>query len=258
MKIITVINDEKDPYFNLLRLSCATNGLKLVTLVANRTDFSSRRIKDELLFDYLLDENNDELILFTDGTDAVFMADEKEILSKFADFESDLVFSTEMGCFPDPGMASRYSIDQNTPYNYLNSGGFIGKAGLILELLREKHIDENKAFSWSNQYLWTKRYLNNTHRIKLDTCCSLFFTLYTPQGQQYYPHNKKESYLLKREWFDRCVLIQGHRLKNQITGTWPCQAHFNGSAKMLMDERITQMVYSALPQYSAPEFYYEK
>lgn len=258
MKIVTVINDEKDPYYNLLRLSCATNGLKLVTLVANRTDFSSRRIKDELLYDYLLDENADEVILFTDGTDVVFMADEQEILTKYEAFKSDLVFSTELGCFPDPNMASRYTIDAKTPYNYLNSGGFIGKVGLILELLKENHVDENKAFTWSNQYLWTKRYLKNAHRVKLDTFCSIFFTLYTHQGQQYYPHNKKESYPLKKAWFDANVLIQGSRMKNLITDSWPCQAHFNGSAKMLMDEGIVEMVYTAIPTFQKPEFYFEK
>ena len=257
MKIITVINDEKNPYYNLLRISCATNGLKLVTLVSNRNDFNSRRIKDELLYDYLLDENTDEVILFTDGTDVVFMAGEQEILTKYEAFESDLVFSTELGCFPDTSMANKYILDESTPYNYLNSGGFIGKAWLIRELLQEQ-LEDNPAFYWSNQYLWTKRYLKNINRIKLDTHCSIFFTLYTPKGEEHYPHNKNESLKHKNDWFEKYVHIESRRIQNLITGSWPCQAHFNGSAKMLLDDRILNMVYSNIPNYVEPEFYYEK
>jgi hypothetical protein len=258
MKVVTVINDDKDPYFNLLRTSCALNGLNFVVLVSSRTDFSSRRIKDELLQDFLLDEDEDEILLFTDGTDVVFMAGEDEIMSKYKAFDSDLVFSTEMGCFPDTAMAEQYEIDHKTPYNFLNSGGFIGKAGLIRELLNEKHSDDNPNFVWSNQYLWSKRYLKNKHRVKLDTYCSIFFTLYTPIGQEYYPQYKKESLKYKSAWFDKYVQIESNRLKNLITGTTPCQAHFNGSSKMLLDDRISNMVYSSIPNYIEHEFYFEK
>ena len=93
MKVITVINDKDDKYFNLLRLSCALNGLELVVLVSKEQDFYSMKLKDQLLLAYLDEINDDELILFTDGTDAIFIADEVEILEKFSKFDSDLVFS---------------------------------------------------------------------------------------------------------------------------------------------------------------------
>ena len=87
-----------DRNFNLLKLSCFVNGLELVTLVANN-DFRSRRIKDYLLLDYLSDEsiNDDEIILFTDGTDALFSANEEEILTKFLSFNKKIVFSCRIG-----------------------------------------------------------------------------------------------------------------------------------------------------------------
>jgi hypothetical protein len=41
MKITTVINDKDNKYFNLLRLSCALNGLELVVLISKESEFYS-------------------------------------------------------------------------------------------------------------------------------------------------------------------------------------------------------------------------
>ena len=172
MNVITVINNIYDRNFNLLKLSCFVNGLELVTLVTNN-DFRSRRIKDYFLLDYLSDEsiNDDEIILFTDGTDALFSANEDEILSKFLAFNKKVVFSAELGCWPDPDMANKYSdLNSETPYKYLNCGGFIGFAKDIKELLEDNDFDLDK-FPGSNQYLWTQRYFKNTDKIALDTNC---------------------------------------------------------------------------------------
>ena len=63
MKIITVINDKDNKYFNLLRLSCALNGLELVVLVSKESEFYSMKLKDQLLLAYLDEIDDDELIL---------------------------------------------------------------------------------------------------------------------------------------------------------------------------------------------------
>ena len=137
MKIVTVINDEKNLFFKFLRLSCAINNLNLVTLVSNKSVFFSNRLKDDLLNTYLQKEDDEEIILFTDGNDAILSASEEEILLKFSEFKSDLVFSTEIECWPDKSLADRYKTNDETAYKYLNSGGFIGRVGLIKELLND-------------------------------------------------------------------------------------------------------------------------
>lgn len=256
MKVITVIDNENNPKFNLLRLSCALNRLKLIVLVS-KSNFYSKRLKDDLLKDYLLDENEDDIILFTDGTDAIFTALEEEILMKFRNFNTDLVFSTEIGCWPDNKLAKFYEIDKKTPYNYLNSGGFIGKVGLIKEFL-DDDLSTYDEFTWSNQYLWVKRYLKNTNKIKLDKYCEIFCTLYTEDGEKYYRSNFNKFYELKRKWFNDNILFENNRFYNKITKTWPCHAHFNGSAKWFFDNKIEQMVYTAIPGYKKAELYYEK
>lgn len=266
MKVITVVNDIQDGNFNLLKLSCFVNGLKLITLVANH-DFSTRRIKDNLLLDYLSDESIDlnEIIFFTDGTDAVFSASEEEILSKYYSFNKQIVFSAELGCWPDANMASEYpETNGKTPYKYLNSGGFIGVARDIKELLEDNDFDLDK-FPRSNQYLWTKRYFKNTDKIALDINCEIFCVFFTEVAEEYFPGfenngnhvDYSQYYDHKKEWFNANFTINGTRLKNNLTKTLPCHLHFNGFAKFLIDNDIHEMIYENIEKYKPVEYYTE-
>ena len=133
----------------------------------------------------------------------------------------------------------------------------MGKVGLIKELLDDNDFNlEN--YRNSNQYLWANRYLKNTNKIKLDTFCEIFCTLFTEVGEEFYSNNTNESYKLKGKWFDENFSFENKRIYNKITKTWPCQIHFNGSAKMFLDDKITDMIYSAIPGYKKTELYFEK
>jgi len=262
MKVITVVNNVQDRNFNLLKLSCFVNGLELVTLVANN-DFRSRRIKDYLLLDYLSDDSFDEneIIIFTDGTDAVFTTGEEEILSKYYSFNKRIVFSAELGCWPDPNLANQYpENNKTTPYKYLNSGGFIGIAKDIRELLKDNDFDLDK-FPVSNQYLWAQRYFKNTDKIALDTHAKIFCAFFTEIGEEYLPgiesNDYSEYYDHKKEWFNSNFSINGNRLKNNLTQTLPCHLHFNGYAKFLIDEDIYEMVYTNIEKYKPVTYYIE-
>jgi hypothetical protein len=242
MKVVTVIDDTEHFGFNLLRLSCALNGLELIVLVS-KGSFYSNRIKDDLLADYLEEVENDEIILFTDGNDTVFMSDQREILSKFKNFDKNLIFSAEMECWPDINLADQYPSIENSRYKYLNSGAFIGKVGLIKELLKDDSLDlEN--FPKSNQYLWAKRYFKNTDKIALDINCQIFLTLSPQVGFDYLPGTERK-YLTKMEkWFKSNFAIVDGRIYNKITSTKACHAHFNGKSKWLVNEDIVKMIYN--------------
>jgi len=256
MKIVTVINDTSNKIFNLLRTSCALNGLELVALVSKESDFHSLRLKDQFLETYLSDIDDNELILFTDGTDALFLASENEILEKFYKFNTDLLFSTDLKCWPDNSMAAFFDQDANSPFIYLNSGGFIGKAGLIKELL-EENDNEDEEYGFSNQYVWSKCYLKNKDRIKLDTNCEIFCAINNDIGDEFIPSDIDKAYEQKSQWLENNFSIENHRLYNKITKTYPCQAHFNGHSKIFLDERVFNMVYSVIPNYKEAEFYHE-
>lgn len=264
MKVITVINDKNNLGFNLLTLSCALNNLELVVLVSRQLHFSSNRIKDELLKDYLRNNTtDDEIILFTDGNDALLMAKEEEIKTKLKKTGMDLVFSAETGCWPDASLASQYPQQISSPYKYLNSGGFIGKSGLIKELLDDESYDMYN-FRKSNQYLWTKRYLKYPHKIGIDTRCELFQTFSPEVGQAYLPKgiatNVSEFtpyYLFMKQWFGSNFRIQDGRIFSNTMQTWPCHAHFNGFSKWLIDHEIITMIFGKCSEFTQPQYLYE-
>jgi len=253
MKIVTVINQTTNFGFNLLRLSCALNGLELVVLLHNGP-FTSNRIKDDLLSRYLKNEDAEEVILFSDGNDAVFLANETEILNKYYSAGKEVLFSAEEICWPDINLSDQYPPSP-TPYKYLNSGGFIGKAGALTKLLEDEEFDlEN--FRQSNQYLWTKRYFKYRSLIGLDTACELFGTfcpdsksagLSGKVGNQHYEYLKK--------WFKSNFTIADHRIKVRITQTLPCHAHFNGFSKSLMSSEVVAILYGRISEKHTTTFY---
>lgn len=245
MKVVTAITDESNIQFQLLRISCVLNGLELVVIVVEA--MSSLRVKDELLKAYLQGVDKDELILFSDGYDAIFLAGEGEIMEKFSRFNSDLVFSAEANCWPDESLASRYPGPGAGTYKFLNSGGFIGKAGVIAAMLKKK-VRDAKKYQGSNQYIWTRRYLHNADAMVLDTQGEIFCTLSSQEDNEYLPKagsNNFHPYIeFKERWFVDNFEIQNGRLYNRITQTWPSHAHFNGFSKCLLNNNIKDMLFS--------------
>lgn len=257
MKIITVINDTRHPGFNLLRLSCAVNKLDLVVLVSDKKQFDSNRIKDGLLKNYLDRQiSDDEIIFFTDGNDALLMCSEEEMLDKYYKAGKELVFSAESGCWPDEGLAQRYP-PAATQYRYLNSGGFIGKAGVVKKLLADDGWQDQNHIK-SNQYLWVKRYFTHPDKIMLDTGCSIFHTFSPEVGECYTQAQKGLNilpyYLSMKQWFNANFSIRKGRIYSKITGTCPCQVHFNGPSKVLIDTEIIDMLFGSISGSRAAKF----
>ncbi len=260
MKVITVISDEENQGFFLLKLSCAINNLEMTSLVPNKKKFKSNRLKDSILMGYLEGLNNDELIFFTDGYDALFLAGENEILTKFKHFNKGIVFSTETNCWPDKNLANQYPKLNSSNYKYLNSGGFIGKVGLIKELLSDRCFTSDK-FQKSNQYLWAKMFLENQNIIGLDTSCDIFCTFSPEIGAAYLPKEGNNDYynyyVFMHEWFRDNFQIDKSRIFNKTSKTWPCHAHFNGDSKVLIDNDIKNIIISKIPRSSKIEILYE-
>jgi hypothetical protein len=244
MKVVTAITDEANINFQLLRISCALNDLELVVIVVEA--MNSLRVKDELLKAYLQRVDSDEVILFSDGYDAIFLAGEFEILEKFNRFNSDLVFSAEENCWPDESLASRYPVSDAGAYKFLNSGGFIGKAGVIAAMLRTK-VGDSKNYRGSNQYVWTRRFLDNQDVISLDTQGELFCTLSSKEDNKYLPKDGSNDFRpyieFKEKWFTDNFEIQNGRLYDRIRQTWPSHAHFNGFSKCLFNNDIKDMLF---------------
>jgi len=81
------------------------------------------------------------VVMFTDSYDVILLQNPAEILNKFRAFTRPLVFSAEKTCWPNPMLEDSYP-EAMTEYRFLNSGGFIGYADHIFNLIQDEKIFE--------------------------------------------------------------------------------------------------------------------
>ncbi|MFD2767402.1 glycosyltransferase domain-containing protein [Micromonospora eburnea] len=193
MKVITIATDLEHPFLRrLLVPSCDAVGLNLVVLEANKKGFRPRD-KRAFLTDYLTRcAAPDELVMFTDAYDTLFLRGEEYILKAHAGFSQSVIFSAEPNSWPlgTIGLALQKDLPAR-PYPYLNSGGFIGPAGDILALcakypsppseqfpllkqLRTHDFDTDRMYGPSDQYYWTLVHLLESDTVGLDNSAILF------------------------------------------------------------------------------------
>ncbi|XP_015786267.1 procollagen-lysine,2-oxoglutarate 5-dioxygenase 1 [Tetranychus urticae] len=119
------------------------------------------------------------IILFVDSYDVIINAKREEILDRFNTLGAKVVFSAEDFCWPDPSLAKDYPDKDrdNVGHRYLNSGGFIGWAPQVYEIVSSSAIKDTD----DDQLFYTKIYLNNELRtkwsIKLDHKAVIFQNL---------------------------------------------------------------------------------
>ena len=117
----------------------------------------------------------DHIVLFTDSYDVVFVEGCKEILKRFRETDSQILFSCEKTCWPDESLIDEYpEVDHE--YRFLNSGGFIGYANQILEI-----IDSEIDITYDDQLYYTEKFFEyqkiDPEFIKLDYDRKIFQTL---------------------------------------------------------------------------------
>lgn len=246
MKIVCLITDEKHPGFaNWLKPSCTFHDLELE--VINCSDkYLSHKLKDLLLLEYIKRSNKNEIILFTDAYDTMFLAGEQEILNKFYSFRTPLVFSAEINCWPDTRLEKEYPAGtENHFFKYLNSGGFIGESQYIRELI-EKYYEGEKIdhsiYKWSNQYTWNQIYVKEQKNIRLDHTGEIFYTLSSQIAiSRTYAHHpeatvKTQALEADKERLLEEVTFENKRLTSMVTHTDPCHLHFSSpTTKHLME-----------------------
>src|SRR5579863_2528315 len=138
MRLITIVTDLENPFFRrLLVPSCGAVGLELTVLHSRKQRFryADKRV---ILTDYLSRAPADELIMFTDAYDVLFVRGEEYIEHAYSSFAQRVVFSAELNSWP-LGVVG-FALHKNPPigrYPYLNSGGLIGSARDLADLLRK-------------------------------------------------------------------------------------------------------------------------
>ncbi len=233
MIVLTCISNMEHPGYKLLLQSCDYYGLNLKTLY-NKGGWNSHRLKDFHVQNYLKTLDPDEIILFTDGYDTMFVSGEEEILKKYKAFGGTVVFSAETNCFPHEAHKIEYGIGE-TKFQYLNSGGYIGSVASLLKLFDKLELMvsagdiSESSYQMSNQFLWTKLYLLHRSEIRLDYHCNIFQTFVNRIDILHsHPATRNKLFFEEVNHVLEDFYIDKSRLYNEVTGSTPSHLHFNG------------------------------
>ena len=154
-------------------------------------------------------ETNDppdhDVILFTDAFDVFYLRDVNEVVGRFLEAQTEVLFAAERYLWPDTSL--RFPPCE-TPYRYLNSGCFIGRVSELKRILAEPIADHE-----DDQLYLQKAFLSGRYNIKLDTEQYVFMT------------NEPD------------LVVRGGAVFNPLTRCYGCIYHGNGGkdAKANMD-----------------------
>lgn len=169
---------------------------------------------------YIEPYSDDLIVCFVDAYDVLMLASEKYILQKFLSYNCNILFSSELNCYPKNNIDLYDKYYNNHPaitkYKYINSGGYIGYKKDIYNMLTWKK-NEDIVFLCKNcgdQNYFTNYFLCNESfvSIKMDHKQYIF--------QNFAGVNINEF-----------IFRNGH-LYNTILDTYPCIIHFNGFLDM--------------------------
>ncbi|CAF0971601.1 unnamed protein product [Didymodactylos carnosus] len=123
-------------------------------------------------------QNKTKIILFSDAYDVIFTQGPEFLLDKFQALNpARIVFGAEDFCWPNPELQHKYPLVESNRKRFLNSGGFIGYASDIYELITSQTINDDE----DNQLFYTKIFLNEFTRSKwsvfLDSGAEIFLNL---------------------------------------------------------------------------------
>jgi len=181
--LVTVATEETDGYTRFMRSAKLNNidvevfGLHQEWLGGDMANGPGGGHKLNLLRNGLkkYKDDKDLILMFTDSYDVVLTAGKSEILNKFKKFDANVVISSEDFIWPDRSLASRYPELEEDGYRYLCSGGIIGYAPVLYEIISLKAVNHTD----DDQLYYTHIFLDNreAYNIKLDRQAKLFQNL---------------------------------------------------------------------------------
>ena len=170
-----------------------------------------------------------DVVIFCDGYD-VFTADHiDEVVYRYLSMNHKVVFAAERYCWPDQDLSDKL-IQRNrelnsyeTPYEYLNSGLFIGKVSELKKILSKdiKNADDDQLF-------YQKQYISGDYDIILD----------------------QEAYIL--QCHEPEVYKEKGQLYNPLTRCFNCIYHGNGGEE---EKKTFNNLYDVFYNQTAPIVY---
>ena len=170
--------------------------------------------KVKILQEYLATLPENDVVLFTDAYDVFYTFDYRTITRRYLDMTYEIIFSAETAIWPNEEMAERHP-PSHTKYQFLNSGGFIGRVGALRELFSK----EIKPYDDDQLYIQTAWLDDTTKSITLDY-----------EGYIFQTHEPN-------------IKVKNGMIYNEETGCYGCVYHGNGGpeAKELFENLYTKI-----------------
>ena len=216
LHIITLGSNEDEMKY--LKESAQRNGVNIRFILCDKWNGYIDKITT--MMKTIQDIPDDDIICFIDAYDVLLFTNEEEILSKFYNYDCDLLLSSELNCYPGENILrynaiyDKLGMDKMTNFKYVNSGGYIGYKRALQELFDWKPVEEiiDIIQLGGDQNYFTEYYLEyacvTEKRIKVDMFQRIFQSVY-------------------KIYFEDIEFKNG-RVVNTILKETPCFVHFNG------------------------------
>ena len=205
--------------------------------------------KLEAALSYAKTQPKQDLLLFVDAFDVLFMGNTEEIIDTYLNMHSPkLLFGAECGCWPRTRACfSRYPPSP-TRYRYLNSGTWIARMENAVYLIEELMLRAGKgeaAYIANDQRLASDMYVSGKMNVKIDHYAQLFQSMHATLGPPLPYCNPIEDLVYEPETVSSNMSDYGgynniqfrenggrNVFKNRRTGgTRPLIFHMNGGGK---------------------------
>lgn len=231
--VLTVATEANDGYYRFMS-SAEEHGFNVKVLGMGQTwkggdvaRYTGGGQKIVLLKE-ALEEYKDQanlVVLFVDCYDVIFTSGPEDIIKLFKSYESNVVFSAEAFCWPDPNLAEYYPTVKVTEKRYLNSGGFVGLAPTLYEIVTSSAVGNAD----DDQLFYSKVFLDkrNSLKIKLDTTSSIFQNLNGALDEVVVKFDESKTTLYNTKTGNTPVILHGNG---------PIKAEFNRLASYVADQ----------------------
>jgi len=192
-----------------LEETCAVFGIKLHVIFSPVwKGYTDKIFMMQTAIEHLKD---DDIVLFTDAYDVLVNSNEETIVERFTKYNTDLVISSELNCYPERFKDTFDQFENTNNYKYINSGGYIGYKRAIMKVFTWKAPEEIIRLSddGGDQAYFMEYYLANRDRsVKIDKECKLFQCLHSLSFSD--------------------IKFKAGQLHNIGLNIAPCFIHFNG------------------------------
>ena len=204
----------KEPTIDLrlLRRSCELYDIELATY-GDDVDWPGHKrgkIIDAAAF---LSTRPEPFAMFVDGRDTIVLDRAERILDTYQKIGSEIVIAAEKTCWPNAELWTHYPYPrppfQTSPWRYINSGGWIGERGALMNALYTAADYDGELWNEDDQMCWTDWFLRagGRNHCVIDAGCQIFQCIGGTAGHEIGPTGE-----------------------NLITHTQPKVLHFNGRA----------------------------